>query len=227
MGFNPTVLVIKGKHSQFDQIQKDIEKADLICHVVQDVDKGIRFFSEHRPSFIFMDLVVSGKDAIEVLADLDKAGVLGNCTTVVFSDRNEHYVEVSALDAGADDYLVKPVNKRVFSSRLHSWKRRQIRMSLAMNGGSGSVDFTLDEERYMLIVNGADISLQRKEFEIISLLVSRPRKVFSRKEIRQVVWGNADKGKNRTIDVHIRNLRSKIGPKFIKTYKGVGYSFEK
>jgi two-component system alkaline phosphatase synthesis response regulator PhoP len=227
MAFNPTVLIIKGKNSQFEQFEKAISKAALDFFVVTDVEKGIRYLVEQRPSFLFMDLIVAGKDAIEILAEMHKSGMLTGCTCVVFSDRKEHYVEVSALDAGADDYLIKPVNKRVFSSRLHVWLRRQMQISIALNGGLPVVDFTLDEDRYALVVGGSEIILQRKEFEIISLLVSKPRKVFSRKEIRQVVWGSADKGKNRTIDVHIRNLRSKIGPRYIKTYKGVGYSFDK
>jgi two-component system alkaline phosphatase synthesis response regulator PhoP len=227
MSFNPTVLIIKGKNSQFEQLEKAISKAELNMHVVSDMDKAMKYFAEYRPSFLFMDLIVSGMDAIDFLGQMHNTGALSGCTSVVFSDRKESYVEVSALDAGADDYLVKPVNKRVFSSRLRMWKRNRIWISVATNGGTPVIDFSLDRDRYALVVGGDDIILQRKEFEIISLLVSRPRKVFSRKEIRQMVWGSAEKGKNRTIDVHIRNLRSKIGPNYIKTYKGVGYSFDK
>jgi two-component system alkaline phosphatase synthesis response regulator PhoP len=145
---------------------------------------------------------------------------------VVFGEGDENYVEIAALNAGADDFLVKPVNKRVFASRLNAWMRRQVRSDIANGVSASNGAFNLDRDRYSLLVRNVEISLQRKEFEILALLASRPRKVFTRKEIKELVWGDVNKARNRTIDVHITNLRAKIGPDLIRTYKGVGYSFD-
>jgi len=122
---------------------------------------------------------------------------------------------------------VKPVNKRVFISRLHAWLRIRSASRGAVNQTNSSEEIIMDQERYTLVVKGNEVLLQRKEFEIISLLASKPKKVFSRDEIKELVWGEPSHGvRNRTIDVHIRNLRIKIGKEYIRTFKGVGYSFD-
>lgn len=227
MSYNSTVLIVQGKNSQFDALKKAIGKAKLSHHIVSASDDALEYLALHQPSFIFLDLLIDDRDAIDLLSEIENREMRGTSTAVIFSDRNEHYVQITSLNAGADDFLVKPVNKRVFASRLNTWIRRQEMVLGLSDLKEPDRDFALDKERYALIVKEVEVSLQRKEFEIISLLISRPRKVFSRKEIRESVWGTVGKGKNRTIDVHIRNLRSKIGSNYIKTYKGVGYSFDK
>ncbi len=227
MSYRLTALIIKGEQSQFDQLTKPIEKLGLSIKTVNTSEAAINYLQVNKPGFIFMDLTIDGKNAIDLLSEIQGLPVFLKSIIVVFSERTEHYVQVSALNAGADDVLLKPVNKRVFASKLNTWIRRMTSSERAHDSTQVNGDFSLDRERYSLVVKNEEVSLQRKEFEIISLLVSRPRKVFSRKEIRQTVWGSSEKGKNRTIDVHIRNLRSKIGPDYIRTYKGVGYSFDK
>ncbi len=227
MDYSSTVLILEGKHSQFDELGKVFGKARLHVHCVSRSEEALEYFALHKPELFFLDLTFDNSDAFDFLNELEIKGLRGNTTIVVFSERNEHYVEISALNSGADDYIIKPVNKRVLESRIKAWLRRK--MSSENNPDITRIksDFTLDRERFALIIREEEVSLQRKEFEIISLLISRPRKVFSRNEIRESVWGSVGKGKHRSIDVHIRNLRSKIGSDYIKTYKGVGYSFDK
>jgi two-component system alkaline phosphatase synthesis response regulator PhoP len=172
-----------------------------------------------------MDLLIDKKDAIDLLKEMDQLGLRRDTTVVVFSSRKENYVQITALNAGADDFLIKPVNRRVFESRLNAWLRRSTAFVGPESSGNPN-EVLLNQERFSMQVNGEEIILQRREFEIISLLSSRPKKVYSRDEIKESIWGKSPKIRNRTIDVHIRNLRIKVGARYIKTYKGIGYSFD-
>ena len=227
MEYSSTLLILEGKHSQFDELSKVIAKSRLHVHKVSKSEDALAYLALQKPELFFLDLTLDNRDAFDFLTELESKDLRGPATVVVFSERNEHYVEITALNSGADDYMVKPVNKRVLSSRINAWLRRKILSSGNPDMTRVKNDFSLDRERFALIIREEEVSLQRKEFEIISLLISRPRKVFSRNEIRESVWGSIGKGKHRSIDVHIRNLRSKIGSDYIKTYKGVGYSFDK
>lgn len=220
------VVMFQGRNTQFDKLVKTVESAGLDAQLVKNASALLQIIIDTKPSILMLDLHYDEMDAIDMLQQLQHRGMSNLLTVVVFGDGEEHYVEIAALNAGADDYLIKPVNKRILASRLNAWMRRQSRLDAALGKPTRKGSFNLDRERYSLMVSNNEVALQRKEFEIISLLASRPRKVFSRKEIKEIVWGSADKAKNRTIDVHITNLRSKIGPDFIKTYKGVGYSFD-
>jgi len=223
------VVCVKGKNSQFSQLSKLIESEQLTVECIENADDVISAIQRRKPLLVIMDLQLDGKDAIDLLKEMDQKGLRRYCSVVILSDRSENYVEITALNSGADDFLVKPVNKRVFISRLRAWLRSHSAargaVNLAENGGMAEI--ILDRDKFMLVVKGDEFLLQRKEFEIISLLASKPKKVFSREEIKELVWGNPNHMvRNRTIDVHIRNLRVKIGREYIKTFKGVGYSFE-
>ena len=204
-----------------------MEKFRLKVSEVETGQEALEHLRSEHTDLILTDIQLGKIDAIELVSQIKQQHEsLDFQTIVVFSERNENYVEVTALNAGADDFLVKPVNKRVFESRLNAWLRHfEGRVSkLKRTKGNGAV--VLDEERFSVHVRNSEVVLQRKEFEIISLLISKPKKVFSRDEIKDSVWVDTQDVRNRTIDVHIRNLRSKIGSKYIKTYKGIGYSYD-
>ncbi|MEM9050649.1 MAG: response regulator transcription factor [Bacteroidota bacterium] len=221
------VICVKGRNSQFPQLIKLISSEGFKVDCLDDVEHLIPTIQRRKPALVIMDLLLEDKDAIGLLKEMELKGLKSFCSVVVLSDRNENYVEITALNAGADDFMVKPVNKRVFISRLHTWLRRHSASRGVFNLNSDGEGVILDHERYMLLVQGDEVLLQRKEFEIISLLASKPKKVFSRDEIKELVWGDPNHlVRNRTIDVHIRNLRIKIGREYIKTYKGIGYSFD-
>lgn len=226
MSKHAPVLMVKGHNSQFENLIKSVEKANLTVEMVSGFQSLFEKLGEFTPSIIMLDMQLEeDKDAIDVLQVLAQRGVSYDITVIVFGDEDQNYVHIAALNAGADDYIVKPMNKRVFGSKLNAWMRRQNKLVQDDSVTTEMGSFNLDREKYSLIVSNNEITLQRKEFEILSLLASRPRKVFSRKEIKEIVWGDANNARNRTIDVHITNLRAKIGNDYIRTYKGVGYSF--
>ncbi len=220
------IVCVKGNNSQFDELIPLIQAENLSVHCIEESSEVISYINQSKPVLVLMDLMIDRKDAISLLKEMENNTLRRYFSAVVFSERSENYVHITALNSGADDFLVKPINKRVFSSRLKSWLRKQAAWrGLTFGNGNGS-EVVLDEEKFILLVKGDEVNLQRKEFEIISLLASKPKKVFSRDEIKEMVWGETTNVRSRTIDVHIRNLRSKIGHKYIKTYKGIGYSFD-
>lgn len=226
MPLNQSVLIVTGQNTQFDELIPIMEKLKLDVFTVNSSLDALDHLNSATPNLILTDILIDNKDAIDLISDIHRIREDELASIVVFSERKEHYVEVTALNAGADDFLVKPVNKRVFESRLNAWLRHLESRTDRQNRVKGIGDVALDEEKFSAYVKNTEVLLQRKEFEIMSLLISKPKKVFSREEIKESVWVDVQNVRNRTIDVHIRNLRSKIGSKYIKTYKGIGYSYD-
>jgi two-component system alkaline phosphatase synthesis response regulator PhoP len=226
MGTNQLVLLVEGSNTQFNELQSVIIKSGFVSRRANDIATALFFARKYKPVLVLMDLGLNDKDAIDLLKDFDQHGVYNDSFAVVLSERTERYVEIAALNAGAGDFLIKPVNERVFASRLSSWIRRKTFSDKLKVKTEPENAFFLDRDRFAIMLPGGEVSLQRKEFEIISLLTSRPRKIFTRDEIKEYVWGETNRTKDRTIDVHVTNIRSKIGEKSIRTHKGLGYSFD-
>jgi two-component system alkaline phosphatase synthesis response regulator PhoP len=224
MKSDSVVLVVKGQNSQFGKLLKVIEKQGYAYDCVESSVDAVNYLSQNYPALVLSDLLIDSRDAIDIMVETNRKSIGAESTFVVFSDRKEHYVEITALNEGADDFLVKPVNKRIFASRLEAWMRWH-QVDNRMDDQTPSGEMFLDKEKFLAVVKGYEIALQRKEFEIMSLLVSKPGKVYSRSELKTNLWIDTQNVRDRTIDVHIRNLRGKLGAHYIKTYKGVGYSF--
>jgi two-component system alkaline phosphatase synthesis response regulator PhoP len=187
--------------------------------------EAIQIAKEQHPHLILLDLIMPELDGIDICLELRQDENLKNTLIVFYTATNEDYSQIAAFNAGADDYIIKPVKIRVLVSRLKALLKRH----LVYNDSSIKKEVAgllIDRERYLILKDGEEIILPRKEFELLSLLSTSPRKVFTRKEISQLIWGYEILGRNRTIDVHIRKLREKLGNQYIKTIKGVGYSFE-
>jgi two-component system alkaline phosphatase synthesis response regulator PhoP len=188
-----------------------------------DSREAIQMAIANQPELVLVDLLMPDLDGIDICLELRKKPELKNSLIVFHTERNEDYSQIAAFNAGADDYIIKPIKARVLISRLTALLKRH-------NGAGKKVKIEtglqVDRERYLIFKDGEEIVLPRKEFELLALLIASPRKVFTRKEISSTVWGYEVFTKNRTIDVHIRKLREKLGEKYIKTIKGIGYSIE-
>jgi two-component system alkaline phosphatase synthesis response regulator PhoP len=167
-------------------------------------------------------------DGVELCRLIRADDHLKNTLITFLTAREEEYSQIAALDVGGDDYITKPIRPRVLISRIKALLRRKHTGSAEMEEETWLEfgDLRIDKEKVMIIKNGEQIDLARKELELLMLLVSKPGKVFSREEIFNKIWGNDVIVGNRTIDVHIRKLREKIGDDFIKTIKGIGYKFD-
>lgn len=163
-------------------------------------------------------------DGVETCQELRQLPTLQKSLIAFYTARNEDYSQIAGFSAGADDYMIKPVKPNVLLLRIKALLKRNKPRQLSTVIQSGNI--RIDRERYIVFKGNEEIILPRKEFELLALLLTAPRKVFTRQDIYREIWGAEFGDKNRTIDVHVRKLREKIGDQFIKTIKGVGYSFE-
>lgn len=187
---------------------------------------GVAIAKEFKPDLILLDVMMPEMDGIEACDQIRRLPGLENTIIAFLTARGEDYSQVAGFEAGADDYITKPVKPKVLTSRLKALLRRRPVPEQQVPGKMEFSDLIIDPERYHVEISGNVIELPRKEFELLSLLASKPGKVFTREEIMDRIWGTVVIVGGRTIDVHIRKLREKIGDDRIKTVKGVGYKFE-
>ena len=189
--------------------------------------EAVKKAKKHLPHLIIMDVMMPEMDGIEACEKIRTFPELKDTIITFLTARGEDYSQVAGFEAGADDYITKPIKPKVLISKIKSLLRRLNDTSTTVNSEVVHIgELTIDREAYKIISKGVEIVLPRKEFELLSLLASKPGKVFKRDEILDKVWGNEVVVGGRTIDVHIRKLREKIGDDSFKTIKGVGYKFQ-
>ncbi|WP_027880886.1 MULTISPECIES: response regulator transcription factor [Mesoflavibacter] len=186
--------------------------------------KAVKKAKKEKPHLIILDVMMPEMDGIEACEAIRKVPELSSTIITFLTARGEDYSQVAGFDAGADDYITKPIKPKVLISKVKALLRR-----LKSEDTNQSVikigKLTINRDEYKIILGNEEIILPRKEFELLSLLASKPGKVFKREDILDRVWGNEVVVGGRTIDVHIRKLREKIGDDSFKTVKGVGYKF--
>ncbi len=187
---------------------------------------ALKIAKEVVPHAIVLDVMMPGMDGIETCVELRKIPQLKKTLIMFLTARGEDYSQIAGLDAGADDYISKPIKPRLFVSRINALLRRYQADPEQQKASIEIEDMVIDLERYLVIKDQKEIILPRKEFELLVVLASKPNRVFTRDEIFARIWGDNVIVGERTIDVHIRKLREKIGIDNIKTVKGVGYKFD-
>ncbi len=185
---------------------------------------AIKVALETHPHLILLDVMMPEMDGIETCQEIRTHESLKNTMIAFLTARSEDYSQIAGFEAGADDYIPKPIRVKVLISRIKALLKRLENNVAEPSAASRSL--IVDRERYLIVKEGQEIVLPRKEFELLALLYSKPQKVFSRDEIFSNVWGNDVIVGDRTIDVHIRKLREKLGDRHIVTVKGVGYKYE-
>ncbi|WP_318343597.1 response regulator transcription factor [Flagellimonas baculiformis] len=187
--------------------------------------EGVAKAKKKAPHLIIMDVMMPEMDGIEACEVIRNTPGLENTIITFLTARGEDYSQVAGFDAGADDYITKPIKPKVLVSKVKALLRRLKEDKKEVEDIVKVGGIVINREEYKIINNGEEIVLPRKEFELLSLLTSKPNKVFKREVILDKVWGNEVVVGGRTIDVHIRKLREKIGDDHFKTVKGVGYKF--
>jgi two-component system alkaline phosphatase synthesis response regulator PhoP len=213
------ILIIDDEADIRDIISYNLIKEGYEVDSAENGLTGIKKISEFKPDLVILDMMMPGMDGVEVCHIIRNETKNNHVIVCFLSARNEDYSQVAGLESGADDYLAKPVSPRVLISKVKSLLRRKNeRNQVVVDSG-----IVIDRERYVVWVEGKEVILPRKEFELLALLSEKPNYVFDRQTILDRVWGNEVVVGDRTIDVHIRKLREKIGEDHIKTIKGVGY----
>ncbi len=192
-------------------------------NVISAISKGeaIHFLEKHKVDIILSDLNIGESDAIVLCQEIRNKKDIQQPFIIIYSDKNEDYIQITSFNSGADDFLIKPVKPLILAARFKALLKR--RLDLKLEKHYSKKDLLIDLEGYKIVKNGKVLSLPRKEFEMLNLFFSNPQKVFSRREIAQALWEDEDVAKQRTIDIHVRNIRKKVGQDVIKTLKGVGY----
>jgi two-component system alkaline phosphatase synthesis response regulator PhoP len=217
-----TILVIDDEEDIRELLCYNLKKEGYDVYSAENGEKGLALMVTNKPDLIILDVMMPGMDGIEVCEAIRRTEGFEKTLICFLTARNEDYSQIAGLDAGADDYVAKPVKPKVLVSRINALLRRKGMISPE----SGlAKDLVINREKYVVEKNGTVIHLPRKEFELLALLVSKPDYVFERDVILDKVWGSDIVVGDRTIDVHIRKLREKIGDHYIKTVKGIGYKF--
>jgi two-component system, OmpR family, alkaline phosphatase synthesis response regulator PhoP len=219
------ILLVDDEPDILEFVGYNIRKEGYSLLTSSNGNEAIRIAKKELPHLVILDIMMPGMDGIEVCTELRKLPEMDHTLIAFLTARSEDFSQIAGLDAGGDDYITKPVKPKVLISRINALLRRMPETgSPEMTVRIG--DITIDREKYHIQKDGKEFHLPRKEFELISLLASKPNKVFSREEIFDAVWGNDVIVGDRTIDVHIRRIRERLGIENIKTIKGVGYKYE-
>lgn len=218
------IVIIDDEEDIRDILDYNLSKEGFNVFLASTGSEGIQICKEEKPALVILDVMMPGMDGVEVCETLRKTPGLENVLICFLTARNEDYSQIAGLDAGADDYISKPIKPRVLVSRINALMRRK--EAAASPKTTGGPELVIDREKYLIYKSGESIHLPKKEFELLALLASRPDVVFERDYILEKVWGTDIVVGDRTIDVHIRKLREKIGDSYIQTVKGIGYKFK-
>ena len=219
------ILCVDDEPDILEILKYNLSNVGYDIYIANDGLSAIKKAKEIIPNLIIMDIMMPKMDGIQACENL-RANEKFNDTIIMFlTARGEDFSHVAAYEAGADDYVTKPVKPKILISKVKGLLRRFKKINNNNINIIEHNDIIIDKEKYKVYISGNTLNLPRKEFELLYLLASKPDKVFKREKIMENVWGGEVVVGDRTIDVHIRKLREKLGDKYIKTIKGVGYKF--
>ncbi len=214
-----TILIVDDEPDILEFLSYNVRKEGYKVFTANNGMEALRLVQQINPSLILLDVMMPKMDGIETCQVIRKDLNMVQPIIAFLTARTEDYAQIAGFEAGADDYINKPIRPRLLISKIESLLRRN------KNVQNGTDKITIDRDRFVVEIEGKELQLPKKEFELLELLASRPGKVFNRDQILAVVWGNDTIVGERTIDVHIRKLREKLGDVYIRTIKGVGYTF--
>ncbi len=216
------ILLVDDEPYILEFLKYNLEKSNYHVFTADNGEEGVKIALSTQPDLILIDVMMPNMDGMEVCSIIREEKNIEQPIIAFLTSRSEDYSQIAGFEVGADDYITKPIRPRVLISRIEALLRRKTKPALQKISDSS---LYLDRERFLLIKDGVDLQLPKKEFELLELLVNKPGKVFTRDEILGKVWGNDTVVGERTVDVHIRKLREKIGDDYIRTIKGVGYTY--
>ncbi|GAA0872486.1 response regulator transcription factor [Gangjinia marincola] len=218
------ILLVDDEPDILEIVGYNLSSEGYMVFTAENGEQAVKKARKKLPHLIIMDVMMPEMDGIEACEEIRKIPDLKDTIITFLTARGEDYSQVAGFDAGADDYITKPIKPKVLVSKVKALLRR-----LKTSAEDGNItkigDLVINRDEYKILKGKEELILPRKEFELLSLLASKPGKVFKREDILNRVWGNEVVVGGRTIDVHIRKLREKIGEKRFKTVKGVGYKF--
>lgn len=222
------ILIVDDEPDILEILSYNLRKEGYEVETASNGEEGLKKAVQVMPDLIILDIMMPQMDGVEVCRNIRSQRTFDNTLVAFLTAREEDYSQIAALDVGGDDYITKPIKPRVLMSRVKALMRRNLKSEDEASASNQTIigDLVIDRERFRVMQSGTEVELAKKEFELLNLLASKPGKVFTRDEIFNKIWGTDVIVGNRTIDVHIRKLREKLGDDYIKTIKGIGYRFE-
>jgi two-component system, OmpR family, alkaline phosphatase synthesis response regulator PhoP len=221
-----SILLVDDDEDILEFLSYNLKKEGYNVRRASNGPDAIRSAVETRPDLIILDVMMPGMDGVETCSRMRQQQELKNTRIVFLTARSEDYSQIAGFDAGADDYITKPIHPKVFISRVKSLLKRSAVAEETSDTRLQVANLIIDREKYIIFKDELEINLPPKEFELLYLLASKPNKVFTREEIFERIWGSDVIVGDRTIDVHMRKLREVLDVPNLKTVKGVGYKFE-
>ena len=221
------ILIVDDEPDIRELIEYNLKKEGYQVYTASNGQEGVTEAKRVLPDLIILDIMMPKMDGIEACRILRTMNEFKNTFMVFLTARSEEYSEIAGFNVGADDYIAKPIKPRALTSRINAILKRNIHSIEAEIENKVEIgDLIIDREAFLVFRNSAKIVLAKKEFELLYLLASKPGKVYTRDVILKSIWEDSVVVTNRTIDVHIRKLREKLGDNYVSTVKGVGYKFE-
>ena len=221
-----TILLVDDDPDIREFVSFNLDKEGFKVETAKNGAEGVELGKKHKPDLVLLDVMMPGMDGLEACGLIRATPEIAHTLIAFLSARGEDYSQVAGFESGADDYITKPIRPKVLVSRIKALLRRNAPSEESTTTMIQSGNLRIDLEKYQVYLGEESLDMPRKEFELLQLLASKPGKVFSRDSIMDRVWGTEVVVGGRTIDVHIRKIREKIGDDRIKTIKGVGYKFE-
>ena len=219
------ILLVDDEQDILDFLSYNLSKEGYEVLTASNGNDAIAISKKELPKLIILDVMMPELDGMETCRQMREIPELKDIVIAFLTARNEDYSQIAGFDVGGDDYITKPIKPRVLSSRIKALLRRSSITVATTDENVDLGDLKIDKDRFVIVKKGIEISLPKKEFKLLTLLATKPGKVFTREFILQQVWGDEVVVGDRTIDVHIRKLREKLGDDYIRTIKGIGYTF--
>ncbi|RZM22010.1 MAG: response regulator transcription factor [Pedobacter sp.] len=220
------ILIVDDEPDILELIEYNLKKEGYQVFLANNGQEGIATAKRVHPDLIILDIMMPKMDGIEACRLMRAIPEFKNTFMVFLTARSEEYSEIAGFNVGADDYIAKPIKPRALVSRINAILRRNAGADEVSDNKVEIGDLVIDREAYLVYQSGVKVVLAKKEFELLYLLASKPGKVYTRESILKNIWEDSVVVTNRTIDVHIRKLREKLGETYVATVKGVGYKFE-
>jgi two-component system alkaline phosphatase synthesis response regulator PhoP len=219
------VLVVDDEADILEILKYNLEKEGYEVETAADGEQAVAVAKKFKPHLVLLDIMMPNQDGVETCRQLREAPETSGSFIIFLTARSEEYSEVAAFDNGADDYITKPIKPRALMSRINAYFRRDIKKK---NESSKITigDLSIDRTSYSVTVADRKVTLPKKEFELLYFLAQNPNKVFNRDDLLHNIWGSDVYVLARTVDVHVRKVREKVGEGYITTIKGVGYKFD-
>lgn len=220
------ILIVDDEPDIRELIEYNLKKEGYQVYTASNGQEAITEAKRILPDLIILDIMMPRMDGIEACRILRAMNEFKNTFMVFLTARSEEYSEIAGFNVGADDYIAKPIKPRALTSRINAILRRNVQAEEEVENKLEIDDLVIDREAFLVFQKGEKVVLAKKEFELLYLLASKPGKVYTREVILKNIWEDSVVVTNRTIDVHIRKLREKLGDRYVSTVKGVGYKFE-